>query len=221
MHFTHLPTFKWMFLFMYCKPQIVVHQHNSQGHDLNKTEPWDMYMYPCFMPVAGRDKLIITPHLHDLMQAWNNINMLIVKIYVASSVLFTWSFAVMLNTMTSKHVFQLVHHVLMLLEDLYTHVAIMLPRIILKCISEPSNVIESLGARMRSSIFMWKHAFHFVWCIILKYWQMGRLYTPIGCIWPKKWHMKHIMNLLCAWQLHAVCYYPYPLVYPKWANPQW
>ena len=40
----------------------------------------------------------------------------------------TWSFAVMLYTMTYKDVFQLGYHVPILLEDLYTQVAHLVPK---------------------------------------------------------------------------------------------
>ena len=108
-----------------------------------------------------------------------------------------------------------------LLEDLYTQVAFRLPWIMLKCISKPFDKIEFLGARTRPSILMWKHTFYFIRCIFLKDWRRGRLYPAISHIRPKKWYMKDIVNLKCIWQLHAVCYDPNPLDYPKRTNPPW
>ncbi len=48
----------------------------------------------------------------------------------------------------------LVLHIIESSEDFYTQVALWLPRILLKCIFEPSNGIKFIEARTRSSIFV-------------------------------------------------------------------
>lgn len=133
----------------------------------------------------------------------------------------SWGFPVTLNTMTCKHVFGPGYYILLFLEDFCIEVAPQLWRIFLKCRSKPFYDIDFLGARTRSSVFIWKHAFYFIWYILLKDWRRERLYPAIGCLQPKKWHMKDIINLICVWHLHALSYDPYTLDCLKWANPPW
>ena len=151
------------------------------------------------MPLPRRDKLIIPPCLHDLLQAWKNEKVLTLTHLLPQTFMHSWGYAVMLNTMMCKPVIRLGYCIPLLLEDFYTQVALRLWRIMLKCTSDPFNKIGFLGARMRPSMFMWKHAFYFIWCILLKDWRRGRLYPTISCVWPQKWHMKDIINLKCAW----------------------
>ena len=127
----------------------------------------------------------------------------------------------MLNIMTCNHVFQLGYHIPILLEDFYTRVALWLPRFMLKCISKPFNEIEfPLGD---NEILY----FHVKACIVLHTMHPpqrlaeGILVPCHQLRWPKKRHMKDIVNLKCAWQFHMVCYDPYPLGCPKLANPSW
>ena len=201
--------------------QIVVHQdkYNQDHHQVS--EPWDLYLYHAPCQLAGWNKLIITPRLPDPVRAGENRRRLPRRYLPPQTFLRSWGFAVTLNTMVCKSVFRLCYRIPVLLEDFYTQVAFGLPWIMLKCISEPFNKIEFLGARTRPSIFVWKHSFYFIRCIFLKDWRRGRLYPAICHIRPKKWHMKDIVDLKCIWQLHAVCYNPYHLNYPKWANPPW